>query len=105
MNSNTVFPFLDGDQFQAVKNKLKQRFSLDTKAVPPGALDAFEINSPEGKINFKYYKKGKLMIQSSPTNSVYASIVDEITGSFGKAPDKKIQVIPKKEEELMKREE
>lgn len=100
MNPNTVFNYLSGDEFQAVKDKLKQRFSLDKKTIPPGALDAFEINSPEGKINFKYYKKGKLMLQSSPSNSVYASIVDEITSSFSKAPDKKIKVIPKKEEEL-----
>lgn len=100
MNPNTVFNYLSGDEFQAVKDKLKQRFSLVKKTIPPGALDAFEINSPEGKINFKYYKKGKLMLQSSPSNSVYASIVNEITSSFSKVPDKKIEVIPKKEDEL-----
>jgi len=100
LNSNTVFPYLDGDEFQAVKDKLKQRFSLVNKAIPQGALESFEINTPEGKINFKYYKKGKLMLQSSPSNSVYASIVDEIINTFSKVPDKKIEVIPKKENEL-----
>jgi len=100
MNSNTVFNYFSGDEFQAVKDKLKQRFSLVDKAIPQGALEAFEINSPEGNINFKYYKKGKLMIQSSPSNSVYASIVNEISSSFSKVLDKKIEKIPKKENEL-----
>lgn len=100
MDSNTVFPYLSGDEFQAVKNKLKQRFSLISKAVQKGTLEAFEINTSEGKINFKYYKKGKLMIQSSPSNSVYASIVNEISKSFSKVLDNKIEVIQKKENEL-----
>ncbi len=100
MNSNTVFPYLSGVEFQALKNNLKQRFSLVIKAVQKGTLEAFEINTPEGKINFKYYKKGKLMIQSSPSNSVYASIVNEISKSFSKVLDNKIEVIPKKENEL-----
>jgi len=100
LNSNTVFPYLSGVEFQAVKDNLKQRFSLVTKTIQKGTLEAFEIVTPEGKINFKYYKKGKLMIQSSPSNSVYASIVDEITNSFSKVLDNKIEVIPKKENEL-----
>ena len=100
MNSNTVFPYLSGVEFQTVKNKLKQRFSLVNKAVQKGTLEAFEINTSEGKINFKYYKKGKLMIQSSPSNSEYASIVNEISKSFSKVLDNKIEVIPKKENEL-----
>lgn len=100
MNSNTVFNYLSGDEFQAVKEKLKQRSSLVNKPIPQGALEAFEINSSEGKINFKYYKKGKLMIQASPSNSVYATIVDEISSSFSKILDNKIEEIPKKESEL-----
>ena len=80
---------MSGVEFQAVRDKLKQRFSLVTKTIQKGTLDAFEIVTPEGKINFKYYKKGKLMLQSSPSNSVYASIVDEIINTFSKVPDKK----------------
>ena len=96
MNSNTVFPIFSEIEFQGIKEKLKQKFSLVSKPIKQGTQEAFEIDTPEGKINFIYYKKGKLMIQASPTNSIYVSIVNEINKTSSKLVAKKIEVNQRK---------
>jgi len=101
MNSNTVFPIFSEIEIQRIKEKLKQKFSLVSKPIKQGTQEAFEIDTPEGKINFIYYKKGKLMIQASPTNSIYVSIVNEINKTSSKLVEKKIEVKPKEESELI----
>jgi len=104
LNSNTVFPDMTIAEFRNVKDRLKQRFSLIKKPTQQGTIEAFAIDSPEGKISFLYFEKGKLMIQSSPSNSDYTSIVDEISKSFSKYSnkqyenDKLIPLIPIKKE-------
>jgi len=100
LNSNVVFPNFSESEFQELKNKLKERFRLTNKPVRPGTKEALEVETPEGKINFIYYKKGKLMIQSSPSNSEYVSIVNEISKSSSSLVDRKIEVISKEESEL-----
>ena len=75
-------------EFRNVKDRLKQRFSLIKKPVQQGTIESFAIDSPEGKISFLYFERGKLMIQSSPANSEYTSIVDEISKSFSKYSNK-----------------
>ena len=104
LNSNTVFPDMTIAEFRNVKDRLKQRFSLIKKPTQQGTIEAFAIDSQEGKISFQYFEKGKLMIQSSPSNSEYSSIVDEISKSFSKYSnkqyenDKLIPLIPIKKE-------
>lgn len=88
LNSNTVFPDMTIAEFRNVKDRLKQRFSLIKKPTQQGTIEAFAIDSQEGKISFQYFEKGKLMIQSSPSNSEYSSIVDEISKSFSKYSNK-----------------
>ena len=91
LNSNTVFPDMTIAEFRNVKDILKQRFSLIKKSTQQGIMEAFTIDSPEGKISFQYFEKGKLMIQSSPANSEYTSIVDEISKSLSKEPKKQYE--------------
>ena len=104
LNSNTVFPDMTIAEFRNVKDRLKQRFSLIKKPTQQGTIEAFAIDSQEGKISFQYFEKGKLMIQSSPDNSEYTSIVGEISKSFSKYSnkqyenDKLIPLIPIKKE-------
>jgi len=102
LNSNTVFEDLSEKDFQMVKDNLKQKFNLTTKPIKKGTKEAFVINTTEGGINFTYYTKGKLMIQASPTNTIYVSIVDEISKSISKQPSKKIvQTFLKNESDLI----
>ncbi len=82
MNSNVVFTDFSENEFQTLKDSLKKRFSLVNKTIQQGTKEALVIDTPEGKINLIYYNNGKLMIQSSPSNSVYASVVDEISSSL-----------------------
>lgn len=102
MHPNTVFQNLTESNFQAVKDNLKQRFTLINKAIQKGTKEAFEIDTKEGKINFIFYNKGTFMIQASPSNTIYVSIVDEISKSISKQPTKKIvQTFLKGESDLI----
>ena len=104
MNPNTVFPNISIPEFRNVRDRLKQRFSLIKKPTQKGIMEAFSIDSPGGKISFQYFEKGKLLIQSSPANSEYSTIVDEISKSLSKEPkkqyanDKLVPLIPIKKE-------
>jgi len=102
LHSNTVFPDLTESDFQIVKDYLNKSFTLINKATPQGAKQAFDIETKEGKTSFIFYNKGKLMIQASPTNTIYASIVNEITKSISKQPTKKkVQTFLKDESDLI----
>jgi len=102
LHSNTVFPDLSENNFQTVKDILKQRFTLINKAIQKGTKEAFEIDTKEGKINFIFYNKRTFMIQASPSNTIYVSIVDEISKSISKQPTKKIvQTFLKGESDLI----
>ncbi len=52
---------------------------LANKPVQPGTKEALQIDTPDGKITITYYKNGKLMIQSSPSNLEYVWLVNEIS--------------------------
>jgi len=101
LDPNTIFPDLSENNFQTVKDELKQRFTLVSNDIQKGTKEAFVIDTTEGKINFTFYSNGKLVVQSSPANTVYTSIVDEISNSISIQPTKKIEVIPKEESELI----
>lgn len=66
-----------------------------------GVKDTFQINTTEGKISFTYYIKGTLMIQSSPSNTVYAKIASDISDSLSIKPVTKTEPQPKEESELI----
>ena len=74
--------------FEALKDDLKLRFRVVEKAKQKGTKEAFEIDTNEGKINFTLYNNKTLMVQSSPTNTIYASIIDEVSEFVSKEPTK-----------------
>ena len=91
MNSNTVFQEISEPAFRTLKDRLNQRFRLIQKSNQEGVRETFVLDVPEGRIRFLYFEKKKLMIQASPTNSEYATIVDEISKSLSKAPSKQYE--------------
>jgi len=64
---------------------------LTNKPVQPGIKEALQIDTPDGKITITYYKNGKLMIQSSPSNPEYVWLENEISKYFSSLVDKKIE--------------
>ena len=91
MNPYRVFPNFRESEFQNLKGKLKERCSLTNKPVQPGTKEALQIDTPDGKITITYYKNGKLMMQSSPSNPEYVWLVDEISKYSSSLADEKIE--------------
>ena len=91
MNPYRVFPNFRESEFQNLKGKLKERYRLANKPVQPGTKEALQIDTPDGKINITYYKNGKLMIQSSPSNPEYVWLANEISKYFSSLVDGKIE--------------
>ena len=101
LKPNTVFENLSGDDYVKIVNDLKSRFTLIDRSIQQGTKEAFTIKTTEGKINFTYFNNGKFMLQSSPTNTVYASIAQDISKSLAIVPNEKEEIIPKEESELI----
>lgn len=101
MKPNTVYENLSGDDYIKIVNELKSRFTLIERELQQGTKEAFTIKTTEGKINFTYYNNGKFMIQSSPSNTVYVSITQDISKSLSITPNEKEEIIPKEESELI----
>jgi len=101
LKPNSVFENLSGDDYTKIVNDLKTRFSLINREPQQGTKEAFTIKTTEGKINFTYYNNGKFMIQSSPTNSVYISTIQDISKLLSITPNEKEEIIPKEETELI----
>ncbi len=102
MNPNTVFKNVYERNFEALKDDLKLRFRLTDKAIQKGTKEAFEIDTNEGKINFTLYNNRTLMVQASPTNTIYASLVDDVSKFVSKEPTKKtVQTFLKEESDLI----
>jgi len=88
--------------FKALKDDLKLRFRLTDKAIQKGTKESFEIDTNEGKINFTLYNNATLMVQASPTNTIYASFVDDVSKFISKEPTKKtVQTFLKEESNLI----
>jgi len=98
---NTLFENLNVDDYTKIVNELKSRFTLTTRPIQQGTREAFTIKTTEGKINFTYYNNGKFMIQSSPTNTVYCTITQDISKLFSTTPFEKEERIPIEESELI----
>ena len=101
LNPNTVFKNLTSNDYEKIVNDLKSRFPITNRPIQKGTKEAFTIKTTEGKINFTYYNNRKFMIQSSPKNTVYASIVEDVSKSLSITPNKKEEIIPKEESELI----
>ena len=82
MNPYHVFPNVRESEFQNLKGILKERYRLNNKSIQPGTKEALEVDTPNGKITITYYKKGKLMVQSSPFNPEYELLVNDIIEYF-----------------------
>lgn len=82
MNSYHVFPNVRESQFQDLKGFLKERYRLNNKPIQPGTKEALEVDTTNGKITITYYKNGKLMVQSSPSNTEYELLVNDIIEYF-----------------------
>ncbi len=91
MNPYSVFPNFRESEFQNLKGKLKERCRLTNKPVQPGVKEALQIDTTDGKITITYYKNGKLMIQSSPSNPEYVWLSNEISKYFSSLVDGKIE--------------
>ena len=82
MDPYSVFTNFRESEFQNLKGKLKERCELTNKPVQPGTKEALQIDTPDGKITITYYKNGKLMVQSSPSNTEYELLVNDIIEYF-----------------------
>jgi len=87
LNPYSVFPNFRESEFQNLKGKLKERGGLTNKPIQSGTKEALQIDTPDGKITITYYKSGKLMIQSSPSNSEYVWLANEISKYFSSLVD------------------
>ena len=90
MNPFSVFPNFRESEFQNLKGKLKERCKITNKPTQPGTKEALQIDAPDGKITITYYNSGKLMIQSSPFNSEYVWLSNEISKYSSNLVDGKI---------------
>jgi len=91
LNPYRVFPNFRESEFQNLKGKLKERCRFTNKPVQLGTKEVLQIDTPDGKIIITYYKNGKLMIQSSPSNPEYVLLVDEISKYFSSLANEKIE--------------
>jgi len=101
LKPNTVFENLSNDDYMKIVNDLKSRFTITERPTQQGTKEAFTIKTTEGKINFTYYKNRKFMIQSSPSNSVYVILIENMSKILSLTPTEKEEIIPKEESELI----
>jgi len=82
LKSYHVCPNIRESEFYNLKGFLKERYRLNNKSIQPGTKEVLEVDTPNGKITITYYKNGKLMIQSSPSNPEYELLVNDIIEYF-----------------------
>ncbi len=82
MNSYHVSTNVRESEFQNLKGFLKEKYRLNNKSIQPGTKEALEVDTTNGKITITYYKNGKLMVQSSPSNTEYELLVNDIIEYF-----------------------
>ena len=67
--------------YQEIKDFIQLNYKIQISAkTSPGLEESFDILSESIKVH--YYKKGKLLFQSSPTNKTYANLVSDINKNF-----------------------
>ena len=82
MKSYHVCPNVRESEFQNLKGFLKEKYRLNNKPIKPCTKESLEVDTTNGKITITYYKNGKLMIQSSPSNMEYEVLVNDIVEYF-----------------------
>jgi len=81
MNSFHTFKNISRPVYQEIKDFIKLKYKIQVSAkTSPGLEESFVILSESIKVH--YYKKGKLLFQSSPTNKTYANLVSDIDKKF-----------------------
>jgi len=67
--------------YQEIKNFIKLKYKIQVlEKTSLGLEESFDILFESIKVH--YYKKGKLLFQSSPTNKTYANLVSDIDKKF-----------------------
>ncbi|MEK0369458.1 MAG: hypothetical protein QQN62_07650, partial [Nitrosopumilus sp.] len=67
--------------YQEIKDFIQLNYKIQISAkTSKGLEESFDILSESIKVH--YYKKGKLLFQSSPTNKTYANLVSDIDSKF-----------------------
>jgi len=76
-----TFKNISPSVYEEIKNFIKLKYEIQVSAkTSPGLKESFDILSESIKAH--YYKKGKLLFQSSPTNKTYANLVSDIDKKF-----------------------
>ena len=101
MDPNTVFEGIDDSQFNKIKKIIESQFRFKPIEPQQGVKEALVIDTTAGNISLTYYKTGKVMLQSSPSNSVYVKLVADLANMLSIGPIKKVEVLPKEESELV----
>ena len=93
MDPNTVFEGINDSQFSKIKKILDSQFKYKITDPQQGVKESLVISTTEGNVSLTYYSKGKVLLQSSPSNSVYAKLVEDLANMLSIGPTKKIEVI------------
>ena len=81
MKSYHTFKNISPSIYEEIKNFIKSNYKITvSKKTSPGLEEQFDI-LPEA-VKVYYYRKGKLLFQSSPTNKAYVQLVSEIDEKF-----------------------
>ena len=76
-----TFNNISSSIYQEIKNFIKLKYKIEVlEKTSPGLEESFDILHESIKVH--YYKKGKLLFQSSPTNKTYANLVSDIDKKF-----------------------
>ena len=74
MKPNHTFQNISRSIYQEIKDFIEIKYKIQiSEKTAPGLEEAFDIVNESIKAH--YYKKGKLLLQSSPTNKTYANLV------------------------------
>jgi len=101
LDPNTVFEGIDDSKFDEIKKIVDSQFKYKIKEPQQGVKESLVIDTTEGNISITYYAKGKVLLQSSPSNSVYAKLVGDLANTLSTSPTKKVEVTPKEESEII----
>jgi len=81
LKSNHTFTNISRSEYQKIKEFINQRYKIRVLGkASPGLEESLDILS--ASIRVQYYAKGKLVFQSSPTNTAYADLVSKIDRKF-----------------------
>jgi len=81
LKSFHTFKNISPEVYDEIKDFIKSKYQIKVSGkTTPGLQESFDITYESIKAH--YYKKGKLLFQSSPTNKTYAKLVSDIDKKF-----------------------